>query len=99
VLCRPPGNKRPPRKAVSACHDRLIEELSQRRPLKVLALGRIAAWALTGKWRQPIEQLRLLRHYLDDGTEVRVTYHPSALTRNPEWERRFDYDVGWLSDD
>jgi uracil-DNA glycosylase len=68
-------------------------------PKKVLALGTTAGKALTGDPR-PIEQLRLLRPtpspHLDDTTEVRVTYHPSALPRNPEWPGQFDGDVGWL---
>ncbi len=68
-------------------------------PLKALALGGIAARAVTGDPR-PIRQLRLLHPapspYLSGNAEVRVTYHPSALTRNPAWPGRFDEDVGWL---
>ena len=69
--------------------------------MKVLALGRTAARALTGDSR-PIEQLRLLRPapspYLGGQAQVRVTYHPSALTRNPAWPGRFDEDIGWLGE-
>ena len=36
--------------------------------------------------------------YLGSDAEVRVTYHPSALTRNPDWPGRFDDDVGWLDE-
>jgi uracil-DNA glycosylase len=101
VLCHPEGNASPPPEAVEACHERLITEIRLRMPKKVLALGTIAGKALTGDSR-PIEQLRLLRPtpspYLDDNSEVRVTYHPSALTRNPEWPGRFDGDVGWLGE-
>ena len=99
VLCHPVGNESPPPGAVQACHDRLVTEIRVRMPSKVLALGTTAGKALTGDGR-PIEKLRLLRPtpspYLDDNSEVRVTYHPSALTRNPEWPRRFDEDVRWL---
>jgi uracil-DNA glycosylase len=67
---------------------------------KVLALGKTAAKALTRDSRS-IEQLRLLRpapnHYLGGDVEVRVTYHPSALPRNPAWSERFDEDVRWLA--
>jgi uracil-DNA glycosylase family 4 len=102
VLCRPQGNESPPpAQAVEACHERLIAEIRLRMPKKVLTLGGTAARALTGDPR-PIEQLRLLRPtpspYLDDTSEVRVTYHPSALPRNPEWPGRFDGDVGWLGE-
>jgi uracil-DNA glycosylase len=68
---------------------------------KVLALGKTAGKALTGDSR-PIEQLRVLRPapnpYLGGYAEVRVTYHPSALPRNPAWSERFDEDVGWFAD-
>lgn len=101
VLCHPEGNNSPPPEAVAACHDRLITEIRLRMPSKVLALGKTASKALTGDGSS-IEQLRLLRPapspYLDDSSEVRVTYHPSALTRNPEWPGRFDGDVGWLGE-
>ncbi|MGH2572183.1 MAG: uracil-DNA glycosylase [Actinomycetota bacterium] len=102
VLCHPEGNPpTPPPEAVQACHERLITEIRLRMPRKVLALGTAAAEALTGDPR-PIEQLRLLRPtpspFLDDKSEVRVTYHPSALRWNPEWPGRFDDDVSWLGD-
>ena len=87
VLCHPAGNESPPpEQAVQACHERLVTEIRVRMPNKVLALGTTAGKALTGDAR-PIEKLRLLRPtpspYLDGHSEVRVTYHPSALTRNP----------------
>lgn len=99
VLCQPPGNQSPPpREAIEACHERLIAELRQREPRKVLALGVTAAESLAGR-RIVIEAERgrdLPRHLLDGHTKVRVTYHPSALNRNPRWPRDFDEDVGWL---
>jgi uracil-DNA glycosylase family 4 len=97
VLCHPEGNQSPPPEAVEACHERLITEVRLRMPRKVLALGTTAGKALTGDTR-PIEKLRLLRPtpspYLDSSSEARVTCHPSALTRNPDWPGRFDGDVG-----
>jgi uracil-DNA glycosylase family 4 len=101
VLCRPVGNARPPRAAVSACHERLITEIRMKMPQKVLALGKTAAEALTDDAR-PIEELRLVRPapspYLDEHTEVRVSYHPSALNRNSKWRGHFDDDTGWLGE-
>jgi uracil-DNA glycosylase family 4 len=102
VLCHPEGDASPPPEAVQACHERLITEIRLRMPRKVLALGTAAAQALTGDERPKIEKLRMMRPapspYLDDYSEVRVTYHPSSLTRNPEWPGRFDDDVSWLGD-
>ncbi len=102
VLCRPEGHPpTPPPEAISACHARLLHEVSQRRPEKVLALGGIAAEALTGDSRT-IEKLRLERPapspFLGGDAEVRVTYHPSALHWNRKWPGRFDGDVGWLGE-
>jgi len=102
VLRHPAGNESPPpREAISVCHERLISEIQRRMPRKVLALGATAGKALTGDSR-PIEQLRLLRPvpspFLGVDAEVRVTYHPSALPRNPAWPGRFDEDVGWLGE-
>src|SRR5947209_4804010 len=40
VLCHPIGNDSPPpREAISACHERLIREIRQRTPRKVMALA------------------------------------------------------------
>jgi uracil-DNA glycosylase family 4 len=101
VLCHPAGNDSPPAAAVDACHDRLITEIRIRMPSKVLALGTTASKALTGDGSS-IEKLRLLRQapspFLDDSSDVRVTYHPSSLTRNQEWPGRFDDDVAWLGE-
>jgi uracil-DNA glycosylase family 4 len=103
VLCHPEGNESPPpRDAIKACHERLIAEVDLMQPRKVLALGMTAAKALTGDPR-PIRELRVLdaapSPYLVGDANVRATYHPSSLNRNPEWPGNFDNDVGWLGDD
>lgn len=102
VLCHPEGNVSPPPPgAVEACHERLITEVRLRMPKKVLALGATAGKALTNDSR-PIKQLRLERPTpdpdLDGDSEVRVTYHPSWVLKNPPWSDDFDADVGWLGD-
>ena len=99
VLCHPAGNKRPPSRAVEACHERLIAEIRMRMPRKVLALGKTASQALTGDSSSSIKELRLHpapSPDLDPDSEVRVTYHPSALNRNTAWPGRFDQDVSWF---
>lgn len=111
VLCHPPGNESPPpREAIRACHRRLISEIRDvlrhagqgRTQAKILALGKTAGRALTGDSSRPIEQLRLLRPapnpYLSGYAEARVTYHPSALPRNPAWAERFAEDIAWFAD-
>jgi uracil-DNA glycosylase family 4 len=100
VLCRPEGNATPPKEVIDACRERLIKEIRSKMPTRVLALGTTAKLALTGD-KRPIKTLRLLPHvpssHLGGPAKVRVTYHPSALTRNPDWPGHFDSDVGWLS--
>ena len=99
VLCHPPRNQSPPPpEAVAACRERLLTEVRQNHPRKVLALGGTAAKALTGKSVviREVRSLELPSHYLDSDTRVRVTYHPSALSRRPEWPGHFDDDVRWL---
>jgi uracil-DNA glycosylase family 4 len=101
VLCQPPDNQSPPPPdATAACRRRLITEMRQRAPRKVLALGVTAAESLS---QSPIviERVRghdLLPHLLGSQTKVRVTYHPSSLHWNPEWPGDFDQDVGWLGE-
>lgn len=104
VLCHPKGNQSPPPKeAIAACHQRLIKEVQQRMPRKVMALGGTAAKSLTGK--RTIYRLRLLHSvpspYFDGDCEVRVTYHPSpsALNRDRAYPGRFDEDILWLGED
>jgi uracil-DNA glycosylase family 4 len=97
VLCQPEANESPPpRDALEACRDRLVDEIRGRGPRKVLALGGTAAWALTGK-SSTIKELRrqpLRSKRLGDDVEVRVTYHPSALNRHPDYPRNFGEDIG-----
>jgi uracil-DNA glycosylase len=100
VLCQPPGNQSPPPSgAIKACRGRLIDELRQRHPRKVLALGEVARTALTGK-SDPIEEMRLLppaaAPQFGDQALVRVTYHPSGLWRKPERPGHFRKDIAWL---
>ena len=85
----------------------LPREGKRRTQAKVLALGKTAGKALTTRrpWEndsRSIVQMRLLlpapHPYLGGYAEVRVTYHPSALPRNPAWSERFAEDVDWFAD-
>jgi uracil-DNA glycosylase family 4 len=90
VLCHPEGNKLRSIRPVRACHERLIWEIKQRGPKKVLALGAVAIWAVTGESR-PIAELRLagpLRSpFLGEDVEVGVTYHPGWVLRSRKSRR------------
>jgi uracil-DNA glycosylase family 4 len=101
VLCHTEGNKKPSVRAVRACHDRLIWEIKQSRPRKVLALGETATGAVTGETRT-IADLRLagpLRsRFLGDDVAVGVTYHPGAILRNSNLRPLFASDIRMLLD-
>jgi len=103
VLCHPRAKASPPNDALRACHDRLIDEIRQKRPRKVIALGAKAALQVTRN-RRPIRVLRRLASvpspYFEDDIVVRVTYHPSPLALNPDPVRsqQFDEDIAWLGE-
>ena len=99
VLCHPEGDEQPPPGAIEACHERLIAEIRMRMPRKVLALGRTAGRELAGDPRSSLDELRSRRPAPPDlapYSELRVTYHPSALNRNAAWPGRFDQDIDWF---
>lgn len=104
VLCHPPANRSaPPAGALKACHGRLIDEIRQKRPRKLLALGGKAAQQVTGD-RRPLRVLRSLASvpslYFEPDPVVRVTWHPSPLALNRDGTRsqEFDEDIAWLGE-
>ena len=100
VLCHPERNKKrnkkPSVQAIRACRDRLIREIKQRGPKKVLCLGVVATWAVTGESRT-IAELRLAgalpSPFLGDDVAVWVTYHPGAVLRNSNLRPFFASDI------
>jgi uracil-DNA glycosylase family 4 len=85
VKCRPPNNREPQPDEVAACRRYLDRQLEVVRPRVVVALGRTAAQTLLGN-DQPLGRLRG-RWYRVAGADLRVTYHPAALLRNPDFKR------------
>lgn len=85
VKCRPPGNRTPEPEEAEACRSFLEAQIHALNPAMILALGRTAAQNLlhttTG-----ITQLRNQFHTCGN-IPLLVTYHPSALLRNPDWKR------------
>ena len=90
-FCRPPRNRDPESDEVQACWSYLERQIALVRPKVVVALGRVAAQNLLdsdsslggmrGRWHEVF------------GVPVRVTYHPAALLRNPNWKRVVWEDV------
>lgn len=82
LKCRPPNNRDPLSIEVEQCLPHLKEQLRIIDPKLIIALGRVSAKTLLS-----IEDsLKNMRNqvYEYQGIELRVTYHPAALLRNPQ---------------
>jgi DNA polymerase len=84
LKCRPPGNRDPLPEEISMCSAYLDRQLELLKPQYILALGRISAIRLLGK-QSTMREFREGSHSYN-GIPVMVTYHPSALLRNPNWK-------------
>jgi uracil-DNA glycosylase family 4 len=85
VKCRPPGNREPAPDEVAACRGYLEAQIDLVRPRVIVLLGRTAAQTLLGVDRS-LARLRGQWHSVR-GVAARVTYHPAALLRNPDYKR------------
>jgi uracil-DNA glycosylase len=85
VKCRPPGNRDPQPDEVAACRGYLEKQIALVRPKLLVALGKVAASTLLGG-DGPIGHLRGQWHQVQ-GIPTMVTYHPTALLRNPALKR------------
>jgi DNA polymerase len=70
---------------VAACFPYLEQQLALIQPKAIVALGRLAAQALTGR-REGIAELRGQEHRWR-GILLVPTYPPSALLKDPELKR------------
>ena len=97
VKCRPPNNRNPQPDEINACLPYLDEQLEIIQPKLLLLLGKVAAESLLrekkslGKYRESIHFYRDIKTY--------VTYHPSALLRNPGWKKYAWIDLQKLRGD
>ncbi len=82
---RPPGNRNPLPEEVDACRPYLDKQLKLLNPKLILLVGKVAAESLL-KTKDPLNKLRGKTHDYK-GWKVRVTFHPAALLRNPNWKR------------
>jgi len=108
-LCRPPDNKTPSQTAVNACRERLLEEIHHVSPAKILAVGGTAVSALLSPGKTTaitkVRGLGMMFSYPIDAvigeddiveeaqTFLVPTFHPSAVSRNPDLFRDFAADV------
>ncbi len=80
VKCRPPGNRDPEPEEMEACSGFIHRQIEIISPEVIMALGRIASHALTGK-TTPISRLRGNLYELG-GAFLMPTFHPAYLLRN-----------------
>jgi len=85
VKCRPPNNRNPEKDEIDICSQFLLSQLKVLNPKVICALGRIASSHLLG-FQAPMGRMRG-RFYEFKGYNVRPTYHPAALLRNPAYRR------------
>lgn len=88
---RPPGNRDPLPNEVTACAPFLVRQLALLRPKVILALGRFAGNTLLGTDAKLADLRGKVHRY--HGIPLVVTYHPSALLRNPDYKRPAWADV------
>jgi DNA polymerase len=81
VACRPPHG-RPTARAILACHGRLVREIEARPRDVIVALGRTAVRAVTGRREFPMlkEHGELLPSIW---APVAPTFHPARVLRRP----------------
>lgn len=82
VKCRPPKNRNPLPEEIQHCNIFLKEQIHILKPKLILALGKVAGVILTGMENVRIDTLRE-QIFEYEGIPLYITYHPSAVLRNP----------------
>lgn len=85
VKCRPPDNRNPEQSERIACLPYLKEQIDIIQPRLFLLLGLVSAQTLL-ETNKSMQELRSHPHTFMNKPAY-VTYHPSALLRNPNWKR------------
>jgi len=85
LKCRPPNNRDPLRSEIELCEQYLIQQLEIISPGLIVALGRIAAYTLLNISDKMADMRTKMYEY--HNIPLKVTYHPSALLRNPNLKR------------
>ena len=95
LKCYIPQNRNPLLSEISKCESYLFKQVELINPKVILALGRISGKVLLDM-DLPLEKLRENVHDYK-GIPVRVTYHPAALLRNPEFKKETWKDFKWAT--
>ena len=95
LKCYIPQNRNPLLSEISKCESYLFKQIEFINPKVILALGRISGKVLLDM-DLPLEKLRENVHDFK-GIPVRVTYHPAALLRNPDFKKETWKDFKWAT--
>jgi DNA polymerase len=85
LKCRPPNNRTPLPEEVELCIPYLKKQIALIKPKLIVCLGLTAAQNIL-QINDSLTKLRG-RTLQFEGTPLRVTYHPAALLRNPNWKQ------------
>ena len=85
---RPPNNRTPSQDEIGKCIRFLHKQIEIIQPKLLVLLGKTAVNGILPEHKKmSMAELRLRSEGLAfQGVPVRVTYHPSALLRNPNWK-------------
>lgn len=105
VVRHPIANKTPTLTAIRACNQRLIDELADVRPTKILTAGGVALTALSrGASRVlPITRMRGRGQWVNingHDTYMLPTIHPALVLRDPNMYQDLAFDIQkWINND
>ena len=98
--CIPPGNRKPEDSEIEICVKFLKKQIEIIEPKLIVLLGRTAVKGILPDHRSDsLEMLRdqsKLEAYKYNNIPVVVTYHPSALLRNPGWKQKAKEDFQYI---
>ena len=93
---RPPNNRDPLASEIKEWEPYLISEIKIIKPKLIVALGKVSGNTLLKKDRSLKDMRETMHDYF--GTTLKVTYHPSALLRNPNLKKDAWQDFQWIRD-
>lgn len=99
VKCRPLGNRPPSPEEIQSCSAYLRRQIALVKPGRLVALGQLAAQALTGQ-SQPLDEQhgRIFTYSCESGSAIQVvvTHNPTALLSRPQHKLQVWRDLLYL---
>lgn len=99
VKCRPLGNRPPSPEEIQSCSAYLRRQIALVKPGRLVALGQLAAQALTGQ-SQPLDEQhgKIFTYSCESGSAIQVvvTHNPTALLSRPQHKLQVWRDLLYL---